>query len=562
MPRKRIASKKNRRVKRKARSYRRKYSTITRRRFRKLRRRRGFRSKSKFRRSAYSVGSKVGLKYKMILSPVQFMTFSYWDIENLLATAFKSTNDMKPSIWASGTVEDFKYFETQFAADLHMLYGCTFNPLSTKVFLPTTQDQNDYYKKLRSYIQFVTFNPPLHEKICGSRFNEYVNRYQLFKFVGLKVKWIPAKSTFNSTSSGFHTVGQTDNFKGEVLSSFAPHQNVTNQTGMAVPEVPFVMNLYPTQDQVQLSEPEKKAVGFFYGASSTVPQMSIHYDHISLNNPPQYRLWVDFERGFEMSMQVPMCPIEATAAEITSNTNVPLSYAQNMKKYMPESRFKYRSMFYDGKLAVNTNYIKNYSLLRPFKFFVRPYFVKAGIQETGNLTAELSGYEKSNPIAETLQIPTPDDFISRKMKMPYIQCPMFYPRNYAFCQDNSFKTAETAPERLFNCCKLSVNLNDKNFFNPPLFNFTFSRDDLDIEEYDAPVGIREQRNAHAVQQPFMLNRFVGDKRLENLGKFQLTFYTRFRKIRPNVAPTEINYSLPNGTNPDLSFPRETDGYPF
>lgn len=172
-------------------------------------------------------------------------------------------------------------------------------------------------------------------------------------------------------------------------------------------------------------------------------------------------------------------------------------------KLCKDTRYKFKRFFY-GPSKPKT--YKVYDMTKPFKFYVRPYMQNTSGEITDNTATPQTGTPLSNPSLDTQ--------INAKKRMRYVK--------FNGTKNELLGTTVTKAQIYAN------NIQDQNYFDPILFGYFFTANGLAVNQY-----ITIANNSPPTSQTAAWNSYnlYAPANITAMGKFEVTFYTRFRQIK-------------------------------
>lgn len=515
MPRRKkfVKSSKFRRYK--ARSYKRRYTRRRRIAGRRTRRRRYHMSKKKRSLSkTYGLRKYAGVKWTRYLSLAEFLYDDKWDLNWVYTFGVRPNSEIVSNYVASA---DFKNFCDDVA-------GRTFSIFSTDLWSNKTMQ---LYSGAQDMVYWKAYNPFPCAHNLGPLFNLYTTQYKLMKYVGMKVKWIPIQ----------HNTMQ-----------FFPLSTTKVTTKATAPAVPFmrasgfdstalytmVNNNEILEETVQPKDGKFKDVDaanthIIYGDQTKAPIQPM-MNTVPIQTLP-LRLWVNFDKqGYEGLECKCNCVFGSTL--LTNDTN------------FMNSRIRFARVFNnDGmKTSISNKLVKSYSLLKPFKFYVRP---KMALRFQENIENEnvASNAEPSTTVIDsglsqvTSQV---DSYISNKKRMPYLSVMRTYPSGGL-----TYGKWETANANSL-AMQIVRALKTDGYFDPILFGWGLSCDQLPLQKQIDFFRVMKIKDPIDYTNLYNhMDTYVTEPNgYEGYGKFKVTYYCRFKDFNPlqnAIVPTHPQF---------------------
>lgn len=172
-------------------------------------------------------------------------------------------------------------------------------------------------------------------------------------------------------------------------------------------------------------------------------------------------------------------------------------------KLCKDTRFKFKRFFY-GPSKPKT--YKVYDMTKPFKFYVKPYMQNTSSEISDNTATPQTGISLSNPSL--------DSQINIKKRMRYVKF-------------NGTKN-ELLGHDVTKAQIYANNIQDQNYFDPILFGYFFTANGLAVNQY-----ITIAKNSPPTSQTATWNSYnlYAPANITAMGKFEVTFYTRFRQLK-------------------------------
>lgn len=175
----------------------------------------------------------------------------------------------------------------------------------------------------------------------------------------------------------------------------------------------------------------------------------------------------------------------------------------NESKLCKDTRYKFKRFFY-GPSKPKT--YKVYDMTKPFKFYVRPYMQNTSGEITDNTATPQTGTPLSNPSLDTQ--------INAKKRMRYVK--------FNGTKNELLGTQITKAQIYAN------NIQDQNYFDPILFGYFFTANGLAVNQYITIANNSPPTSTDATWNSYNL---YAPANITAMGKFEVTFYTRFRQIK-------------------------------
>lgn len=473
---------------RKVRPTKRKYK-VTKKRVKKLRRtkrKRLWYKKFKGKHSIYNFTKTQGLKFSLWLNLQDFLTLP-WDsfLQPVLAAA--SNYDAQHPVTFKGN-----YMTDSFCDQSANLLGEILSVYSTEDF---GQQVRSKFSKQKMF--WKAFNPCLSGHTCGPMFNNMINQFNQVKFCGVKVAWypnvkyVPSRNPdkFNQTNPGGTTQASVYN-------------KMTIQEGNSTDP----LKLKIEGDLQYHLEPPKG----IHTLSAYLPWKNQMYG--GYGNPPALRLWVNFNKqGYE---QRDILTEKFVAGEIAGI---------NEGKLIKGSRYCTARVFDDYNHLTYQQNIKSYPLNKPFKFYVRPMLVNE-MNEAPTNNAVIRDYEG---VSSTYQLSLlkanadSDSLVTGLKKFPYVQVNNLYPIYQDFMSGPSSTDAKVVNDWVVTNCV------GKYFVDPILFSWCLSDDSAFGGDVSMPFSI-EKNPGKYVSGTLNTAEILSYAYIQGLGKFKVTFYTKWR----------------------------------
>nr|AIY31233.1 putative capsid protein [Dromedary stool-associated circular ssDNA virus] len=455
-----------------------------RRRVRRTKRKLSWYRKFKGKRSMYSFSNSQGLKYSLWLSIPEMITFN---LDSFIAPVLAAAGDYDADHPASFKSQAIN---SNYADEARALMGMLCAVFSTEDM--TNQINQSIATK---DMLWKAWNPILSAHSCGPLFNNMINQYNKVKFCGVKVSWHPNIKYVNTRT--VDTFEQTNRgTAGNNYNSIEIYQGNGSQ--------PLYLDL---QGKYGYDVESPKGIARFDNMSAQ--WRNDHYG--GYNNPPCLKFWVNFNKqGYEQRdiLSEKFCDASDDRVEDYSIT---------------ASRFSTARVFDNYNHPTFQKNIKCYNFNKPFKFYVRPMLVRQ-MQEAPTNNAPIRNYEPSvsgYQLNLNDQYPKSDVLITGLKPMPYVQINNLYPIYQDFIvgpQSNSVKAVNDW---------VAVNTIGRNFFDPILFSWCLTDDSLPSGMISCPFSVVDRSDY--VPSDALTGKYLACyDYLRNLGKFKVTFYTKWK----------------------------------
>lgn len=492
------------------------------------------------KQSIYRMKGIQGLKWTSWMTLADFLCCPNFDIMRELGTMVsgESTVDGTPPIkyFYMGGGRRWRPLSTTSA---RLLLARIFTVFSTKMLDPFTMAGKATRNTDRMF--WKAWNPVLWQYTCGPLFDTYINMYKFIKFVGVKVHYYPvAKPVSMNMTPYYSTVSQN----GVGITSAPSNSNATAIGGQITsgPLANYNIQWNVKQDKVyEVSTvptyPTTWKTAFPESNANDDPPMSSYAGMVEnytissqIQNPPIYRLWINFSKqGYES----------------TDDVYVKQNYNSTTNERIKDNRIKLANVYKDGKIITNNfSKVKSYRLDKPFKFFVRPRLTSKLYEAPENETVlnndegeadEFDQAEWRKGQESTTQL------VTSNKKFPYISVNKTYP--FGHCPGITGINEQNYSR------DVSMAFDDTLFLNPILFGWMLTRDDLPPEEYEQPFICKTSGDSNYSQPLYPVNfDWKGSKYLENLGKFKVTFYVKFRGVKNKIPTLSLDNALINAMN--------------
>lgn len=498
MPRRRYAKSKT--LKRRTRTTKKKIK----RRYKKYRRlrysgKKKWYKKWKGKSSIYRFAKSEGLKWSQWISLADFISMPYKEYLSM-ALAATQTDNTATSYLALGVHPNSAFVQgsntlisnivTAFPTDIMNTANCR----SSQPFLASCK--------------WKAFNPALTQKLLGPYYQGMIAKYRQYKFVGMQVKYRPTVKvnspqqafnyTLDSATGGINRIEEAD-FR--VTSDYQKWQ------------VPILQGLTTEE----------------FGTVNTNAT-------INWVTPPVFRLWINFDKqNYEPLDFCPQCISESHDAYSSTGLT-------------GHSRFKLGRVFNDFGVMMNNGKIKGYDLNKPFKFFVRPYEVMKVYENPSNETvaADYEGALGNTSMPNLLKtFPNSNEGVTLPKRAGWKQLDYILPF-YAPPQDGPADGISDAVKG--DNCAIYENIMcyDNAFYDPILFGWLLTCDNLNPQQTLAPFGRYNSEINTSIGRHWHDNfRLESWPYLNNLGKFKVTFYMKFRKPKSYQVQPNFSYVVTN-----------------
>lgn len=353
------------------------------------------------------------------------------------------------------------------------------------------------------------WNPyPCHETL-GSWFNNAINMYRQYKYVGVQVKWIP---------NAKYVTSYWEKFRNQ---SNAPAQNINTMTvTQGTGEGAFDFSQTSSAGQ--------------FGVPNCFAQAAGHDNTIGMGYhiPPVFRMWVNFNKQGYATMN-PFYEVWIDGVDDGASGQNDLT----------DSRYLSKAVFdlYDQKQDLGK--IKCYDMRKKFKFYVRPKIIYKG-GEAPNDYAPMNQYQ---PVLSSWasglmnSIPDANQVTTSLKRYPWTQLTYFHPEMYL---ERNYNTSNINNNQMNQLC--AIEALDHAYVDPILFGYLFTCDALDIGKYTIPFQVASTNaGTETAFNPYK-NRLYPNEFLENMGRFKVTFYMKFRGVKGNRYIPSVNQSRRNG----------------
>lgn len=514
MPRRKkfVKSSKFRRYK--ARSYKRRYTRRRRVAGRRTRRRRYHMSKKKRSLSkTYGLRKYAGIKWTRYLSLAEFLYDDKWDLSWIYTFGLRTGKQIASGFYAS---DDFNQFCNTCAER-------TFDVFSTDLWSNKTMQ---LYANSQDMVFWKAYNPFPSAHNLGPLFNLYTTQYKLMKYVGMKVKWIPIQHN----TMTFYPLS-TASLKTSATAPAVPFMNaVGTDNGSAYTLVNNNQVLTQTnlpKDAI-FKDSDNNHHHIIYGDTAKVPIYPM-MNTVPIQTLP-LRLWINFDKqGYE-------------GLEFKCNCVFGSTLMANDVNFM-NSRMRFARVFNrDGmKTSISNKLVKSYSLLKPFKFYVRP---KMALRFQENIENEnvASNAEPSSTIVDSnLSVVSDqvDSYISAKKRMPYLSVMRTYPSGAVTHSTFDTTNANTLALQMIRTLKTD------GYFDPILFGWGLSCDQLPLQKQIDFFRIMKVKEIDYNNGWNHMDMYVTESNgYEGYGKFKVTYYCRFKDFNPlqnSIVPTTPQY---------------------
>ena len=401
MPRKRKYIKAKKYSARKKKFYRRKY---TRRRVYKGKRGR-FRKYHKKRSVSkmYGLRKYAGIKWTRYLSLDEFLTDDKFDLNWLYkyglgtdATSVLYANSLQTYLMnQTGKAAIIELMKAQFTVYSSDLW-------SNKTVVLNGNSQNKLFYK--------AYNPYPCEHNLGPLYNIYCNQYKKMKYVGMKVKWIPGIRNM-APSYAYATTADVTTHNSTVPVPFMASAAIQGGTAYTLNDNQRIgyIETFRKDETFQQALPNNAHISDTSDVDITVTKTQ----YPNLVTPPNLRLWICFDKqGYESYNWPVNCVNNYDYASIGGTT------------ILPDCRIRLRRVFDSNgvKTSINDSLIHSYSLLKPFKFFVRPKVARKVYENIENETTLTDAEPRNTTLSSILTgaaSPT-SSLIETSQKMPYL----------------------------------------------------------------------------------------------------------------------------------------------
>jgi hypothetical protein len=396
-------------------------------------------------------------------------------------------------------------YSNSFTANARHVLRNKYRIFSTSLMRPSAG--NDPYSDFKKYLFWKAYNPILCKDTLGSYFMDMMNNFLRVKYCGVKVVWKPNKNymiggwsnkathfNFDVTNTDYHV--DTSNY----YTAKAP----CCIEGIAVPHEEIETN--PDWARTQIS-------GMDY-----YPDESPYW-----NSPPHYRLWINFAKAPYASnfFYEEVFPIDKTQyADLASGDWFPSNNTA-----IEDCRVKMARVFDDyGQSQFDQRKIRSFDLRKPFKFYCRPKVVSQAYEQPAADRAHVR--EQVSPFSQVMSknLPNSDVMVTNSHNYPYISTDGLFPYYAMYDGLPNYNDAWIGD--------VVVNSNMGGNYNvdPILFSWCLTRDDFAPEAYEIPIEVFSQYSDESKPQYWKL-RFTNY--LESIGRFKITFYTKWRQRNPN-----------------------------
>lgn len=492
------------------------------------------------------------IKYSVYLTPTQFAMFPFHDVSDFISCVLydAKTGGLDPYVIPTlNTDAEFVHLNSDWVKAFQDNILERFEIPSTDIISPNGDNQNKWFDRFRQWHRTVAFNPPHSMLTGGSLFNYYFNCYSMFKFCGMKVKFTPANRKGAVTT--FPTVTKNTAYPTAIVTEEGTTYNVPI-AGLPQPgEQPGLLQytLDPTIPSVGASTYDEGFDPFLPGGGLVLTPMNNEDDKI-LMAPPQFRIWIDFKKDEFVCNPLPPIALNVTVQKLLNG--LPNLVPNTWQNGLIQSRFLSRRTYYNQNLYSNA--LKSYSLTKPFKFYVKPYSYDISSEHPGQTTKNIFANVEYKQLEEVFSVKEGDVYFKKPKRQGYLMNPNIYPVDtwmaLSKVMNDQIENTNQYTYGMQNNSKILNNFSEKSFYNPPLFGFFFTRDDLDKRLKQQVIRINKYvgggYQGYGNQQQYGNYSMVGCPAFENCGKFKLTFYYRFkgkRKHIPNINLSVENYML-------------------
>lgn len=471
---------------RKVRPTKRKYK-VTKKRVKKLRRakrKRVWYKKWKGKKSIYNFSNTQGLKFSLWLNLQEFLTLSMDSFIQPVLAAASDYDAQHPVQFKNRTITDS--FSDQ-ASNLlaEVLTVCSSEDMTQKLTASIAS------KKML----WKAFNPVLSVHTCGPLFNNMINQFNQVKYCGVKVAWYPnIKYVPTRTVDEFKQTNRGT--AGNNYNSFEVYQGNGSQ--------PLYLDLqgsfgFHTEQPKGIHQLDPKLVPY-----------NAPYGGYGI--PPCLRLWINFNKqGYEQRDILTEKFVDSDMVGVDES------------KLIKGSRYATARVFDDFNHQTYQSNIRSYPLNRRFKFYVRPMLVNT-LNEAPTNNAVIRDFEgissdyqkallRSNADSDTL--------VTSLRKFPYVQVNNLYPIYQDFIDGPKSNAAKEVNDWVVTNCV------GKYFVDPILFSWCLTDDSLTRGNVSLPFSIERKSDSFPTGT---LNTATIESYdyLLNLGKFKVTFYTKWR----------------------------------
>ena len=480
-------------------------------RVKKLRRVKGKRIWYKKYKGKYSK-SKTGRRYKytMWLDLAQFLSLPYQSFIHPVCQAV-----IEDKINGMTTTAAFNDSCGQFLGDL--LTVCS------------TADTNPGLKPEAStaarFMHWTAWNPFLCQETLGAQFNELLIKYNLVKYSGVKISWKPNIKWVNTRNLTKFTQDKV------VPTSGATHAQMQYNymevvDGQSFPGITPADSGRPMRIDVSGHfwsdiEPPKgiqQPIG--------IPAWDNDY-YAGFDAPPGLRLWINFNKqGYE--------PRDILQEEAVEDNQASSGFNITGSRYMT------------GRICDNYGQyikfpmVKSYSLSRPFKFYVRPKVTGAVYEPPQNQgvirNREDMGSEFQAKVFQT--IPDGSVFATGMKPFPYVNIGNLFPYMCPYDQPPSY----TNQLNIW----LVNNVKQKGFTDPILFGWMLTDDRLPSGTTSCPFTVKDNSAIYPLgstrTMAFTVENYTY---IRNLGRFKVTFYTKWKGNNCYNIPRSLQNALYN-----------------
>lgn len=454
--------------------------------------------KFKGKNSIYKMNNSQGLKFSRWLSLADFIMLPYISFIHRVIGAAGKNSFSDDTIYIAG-----HSFTDTYIDQSSRLLGEILSVYSTA---DMTQNIGLQLKKIQTMMNWKAWNPFLCKETCGPLFMNMVTDYNQVKYVGVKVSWHPNIKYVNTRV--------VDGYKQDYSANNTTGFNYLQPITQGTTTLPLIID-NSTHAVYDVKSPDGilKPVG--------VDNDYYNYQYAGYSNPPQLRLWVNWNKqGYEQRDVLTEAMINSTG--FNDGTTISGS------RFCTAKVFKGTNQTFPGG-------VRSYPLSKRFKFYVRPYVV-SNMQEAPSNNAPVRDYEKyASGIQEKIvnEMPKSDSMITSIKKMPFIQVNNLFPFYKSYDQ-NFTSNHSTKDVNIWNI----VNTKGVGFVDPILFSWALSDDSIPSGAFSCPFVVDKLENA--ISSPSSNNTylkyFINQYNfIQSLGRFKVTFYTKWRG-RNQMAP--------------------------
>lgn len=493
---------------RKVRPTKRKYR-VTKKRVKKLRRakrKRVWYKKWKGKKSIYHFNKTQGLKFSLWCNLQEFLTLAYDSFMQPVLAAASDYDSDHPVYFKTCPISD------SFSDQSSNLLAEILTVFSTEDITPK-ENGTIATKKLL----WKAFNPILSQHTCGPLFNNMINLYNQVKYCGVKVAWYPnVKYVPTRTVDEFKQTNRGTS--GNSYNTFEVYQGNGSQ--------PLWLDL---QGQYGFHVDTPKGI---HKLDPALEPYNAPYGGYGI--PPCLRLWVNFNKqGYE---QRDILTEKFAGVTVTG---------VDESKLIKGSRYATARVFDDYNHPTFQGNIRSYPLNKRFKFYVRPMIVDT-MNEAPTNNCVLRNYEgvSSNYQKNLLRVNADSDVLVTSLKkFPYVQINNLFPFYQNFTDGPKTSGAKDINDWVVTNCV------SKYFVDPILFSWCLTDDSLTRGNVSLPFSIEKKPDKFPTGT---LNTATIESYdyLQNLGKFKLTFYTKWRGSNAFQFLVPTNQSIRNANYQD------------